>query len=71
MTWYNYNDHLFNLDKYYQIVRGDEDEILLVDKAYNAPWDDEDERDFAILTFDNKNDRDLAFFTIQKLLSEK
>lgn len=66
--WYNHRDHLFNLDKYTQIVRGNDEEILLVDKTFNGDWEDEDERDFAILTYDNEDQRDLAFLNILKLL---
>lgn len=67
MTWFSHDDTLFNLDKFTQIVRGDENEILLTTLSHNMEWEDEEDK-ICVLKFKSKEDREIAFNKICKLL---
>lgn len=56
MTWLYHDSVLFNLEKYSQICRGDEDEILLSTESHTNDWNDESK--YASLKFENKAQRD-------------
>lgn len=59
--WIEHQDELYNLDHFSQIVRGDENEILLVKIYHNEDWDNEDHKNIIVLSFDNKESRELAY----------
>jgi hypothetical protein len=68
--WIEHDNAYYNLDKFTQIVRGDDDEILLVNLNHNMTWDDEEEN-MCSLKFPSVQDRELAFTTLQVKLSVK
>ena len=65
--WIIHNDALYNLDKFTQIIRGDETEILLCDLSYNGCWDNE-ENNICVLEFKDKETRELSFDKIKMVL---
>lgn len=67
--WIEHEDTFYNLDNYTQICRGDDDEILLSSEVFNGDWNDEHMH--ASLKFKTKEDRDLAWITLQVKLSVK
>lgn len=66
MHWIDHDGQLYNLDKFTQISRGDEDELLLSTESHNGLWNDETKT--CSLTFKSKQHRDLAMDMIMRWL---
>jgi hypothetical protein len=69
--WVEHDGAFYNLDKFSQVVRGDEDEILLVSISHNMIWENEDEKNICSLKFKTNEDRELAFKILQVKLAVK
>jgi hypothetical protein len=69
--WIEHDDVFYNLDKFSQIVRGDEDEILFVSLSHNMNWDGKDEENIISLRFKSNDERELAFRILQVKLKTK
>lgn len=66
-NWFEHKGAFYNLDKFTQIVRGEENEILLTTLPHNGDWEDVEEQ-ICSLKFDDKDDMGLAFMRLIRTL---
>lgn len=59
-NWIMHDDTLYNLNNYNQIIRGDEDEILISTETHNMDWYDNEEKHLS-LKFESKEKREEMF----------
>lgn len=69
MTWYEHDGVYYNLDKFTQIVRGEDTEILLCGLRYSGIWEDE-KKHICVLKFKNREEREKDFVKIGKEISK-
>lgn len=66
--WIEHQDVFYNLDKFNQIQRGEDDEILLANISHNGDWDEDEERSLCILNYTDKAERELAWDGFRTLI---
>lgn len=64
--WFEHEWMFYNLDKFSQICLGNDDEILISSDTHNMEWDDEEK--YCVLKYKSKEERDLDYEKIRKLL---
>lgn len=67
--WIEHNDTFYDLSKFTQIVRGDDDEILLVSLFHNMDWENEEEKYICSLKFSSCDERELFYHSLREKLN--
>jgi poly-D-alanine transfer protein DltD len=66
--WIEHDGTFYNLDKFNQICRGDDTELLLANIPSNGDWDSDDLKNICVFTYEDKVHRELAYDGFRKIL---